>query len=542
MTVAEPDTDRPAAPPVEYEADFPCGLQHPVARVGPDHFRVDYPAGHSRQEAGFFLFALRNVAGRTVTVDLMCERAGYWRSLNPVYADLDPALPVAEQLADPALYACRPPPDLGRNVELPQGLGGSKLPVTHGIYQRWQYMPDSGTNPDRRSHYRIRHTFPADAPGLVAVSMRVPYTPQLLDRLVADLQTRHAAEAANTRRGEPDWAVVRVGNSAEGRPLWLIRIGEAVERDPDQPPFAPPPKEKRSKRPVILFYAREHADEHDTSWVAQGVIDFLLSDHRDAKAIRKRATVLIVPLLDPDGAVKNLYETEVIFGFEDDPGRPPEALAYAEWFRDWVDAGNRLDLVFNLHNVESGEGPHLFPYMWERPTGSPRHVLGKMLHHTVASRLTNAGFNVAKDASGFGLFSTRLGGWLRKYFGTHMTFYEVNSQAPQRHLSLYEVKAVGVHLIIAAIEHCFTNEGRWLLRNVESEAYARWRRWNRYGWMKRVFGSGKDVFDRESTCAILPTLERVYAPRPDRPSWIGPLFERYGSGGPPSGIEDDTPH
>ena len=356
---AGPGSENADASPVEYEADFPCGLQHPVTRVGPDHFRVDFLNGSDRQEAGFFLFALRNLAGQTVTIDLHCGRAGNWKNLNPVFADLDPGRPVAEQLAEPDLYACRPPPELGRGVELPKGFGGADLPFTHGVFQKWQYMPRSGVNPDDKNQFRVVHTFDKDASGLVAVAMKVPYTPTLLDNLVADLQERRAAEAEKLRRGEPDWAVVKVGESAEGRPLWLIRIGEAVTRDPDQAPFAPPPEEKRSKRPVILFYAREHADEHDTSWVTQGVIDFLLSDHRDAKAIRKRVTVLMLPLLDPDGAVKNQYETDVIFSFEDDPGGPPEALAYAEWFRDWVDAGNRLDLVFNLHNVEAGEGPHL---------------------------------------------------------------------------------------------------------------------------------------------------------------------------------------
>ena len=243
---AQPFDDAGDTSPVEYEADFPCGLQHPVTRVGPDHFRVDFPKDSDRQEAGFFLFALRDVAGKTVTIDLHCGRAPNWKNLNPVFADLDPDRPVAEQLAEPELYACRPPPELGHGVEPPKGVGGAELPVTHGVFQRWQYMPRSGVNPNDKNQFRVVHTFSKDAPGLVAVAMKVPYTPSLLDNLAADLQERHREESEKLRRGEPDWAVVKVGESAEGRPLWLVRIGEAVERDPDQPPFAPP--RKRSAR------------------------------------------------------------------------------------------------------------------------------------------------------------------------------------------------------------------------------------------------------------------------------------------------------
>jgi murein tripeptide amidase MpaA len=60
--------------------------------------------------------------------------------------------------------------------------------------------------------------------------------------------------------------------------------------------------------------AWSHADEHDSSWVAQGVIEYLLGPkngrpHPDAQAIRQRFTVLVLPLLDPDGAVKNLADS-----------------------------------------------------------------------------------------------------------------------------------------------------------------------------------------------------------------------------------------
>ena len=517
------------APAVVFSTDFECALNHPFVEEAdsgtgatpndPVHFTVTFPPG--RQEAGFFLFRLDHVAGKTVRVDLITDRAGNWDTLNPVYAVIDPDRPADEQLADPALFVCRPPPQLGKDINLPQGLGGSELPITHGVFQEWQYMPRSGVD-EKRKLFRVEHTFKKDEAS-VLVAMKVPYTPLLLDRLMADLQTRWEKEDAKSQRTTPDWAVVKVGESTEGRPLWLVRIGEAVERDPDQPPFAPPPEEKRSKRPVILFYAREHADEHDTSWVTQGVIDFLLSDHRNAKAIRKRVTVLVVPLLDPDGAVKNLYETDVIRAFEDESDRPPEAIAFAGWFREWVDAGNRLDMVFDLHNVESGEGPHLFIYMHD-PT---RTEESKKIHRAVAAALP--GFET-QGSDQTGRFSTRLGGWLRNTFGTHMMFYETNSQAPSRHLSLYEMKVMGAGILIGAVKHLVDSESFALRKELERVRDNRYGRWERYGFLGRIFDGSMDPFELEITARLASTVERSSRQQGQRVSWMNELYRKIETG------------
>lgn len=328
---------------------------------------------------------------------------------------------------------------------------------------------------------------------------------------------------------------MEVGESAEGRPLWLVRIGEALERDPEQADNAPP--EQRSERPCILFYAREHPDEHDTSWVAQGVIDFLLSNHRDARAIRRRFTVLVVPILDPDGAVANVYETDVIRGF-DDGEETTETLAWATWLRDWVDAGNRLDLVVNLHNVESGEGPHLFPYLHD----SSRIDLSQALHDDVVDQLD--GFDVRADIGRTGRFSTRLGGWLLRFFGTHHMFYEVNSQAPRRHLALYELKALGVGILRGAATHLFSPRSARLRQLIQHQRQARYGRWERYGWLERMYPPGQPVFEAELNCAVRPAVENIYVRvRRERqveiPEWFRPLFDRYGFEGAPEEIRFD---
>ena len=512
---------------VTLTADFECGLQHPLESLAtgsagtpadPAHFRIAFPNG--RQEAGFFLFRLDGVAGQTVRVDFHTDRARNWHTLNPVFAPIDELLEehggdVDKVLADPSLFAAKPPPDLPRGVTLPRGIGGSDLPVTHGLFQHWRYMPRAGVHPENKNLFRVEHTFD-DGHDTVLVAMKVPYTPKLADAYAKQRLREQHLELRHGRR--PDWDVIQIADSSEGRPVWLYRIGEPAE-------------EHRQPKPCILFYAREHGDEHDSSWVTQGVIDFLLSDHRDARAIRRRAVILVIPVLDPDGAANNIYETDQIFAF-DDGGDTRQSRQIARWLQAWAGTDlleHHLDLVVTLHNVESSEGPHLFPYAYE---GTPRMGLCHAVHQSVRG-MTSA-YDVAESANSYGKFTLRLGGWVRATFGGHLMFYEVNTQAPKRHLSLYEVKALGVQMIRGLASHFATREGHELARVVRSAQQARVARWQRYGWLRGLDLQDRTVFSAEQVLQAMPYVEAQYARQEHPPAWIKPLFDRYGKGGPPA--------
>ena len=54
------------------------------------------------------------------------------------------------------------------------------------------------------------------------------------------------------------------------------------------------------KRDVYL-QARQHPDEHVGAWPAEGAIAFLLSEHPDAAAVRRRCRVFVVPAANPQG-------------------------------------------------------------------------------------------------------------------------------------------------------------------------------------------------------------------------------------------------
>ncbi len=56
----------------------------------------------------------------------------------------------------------------------------------------------------------------------------------------------------------------------------------------------------RQDAPAIWIQARQHAWEAGSSWVAKGLIEWLASDAREAKALRQGAEITVIPIMDID--------------------------------------------------------------------------------------------------------------------------------------------------------------------------------------------------------------------------------------------------
>ena len=66
-------------------------------------------------------------------------------------------------------------------------------------------------------------------------------------------------------------------------------------------------KEELQQRKGVILTARVHPGETNSSWMMQGVIEFLISDHPSARDIRKLCITKIVPMLNPDGVIVGNY-------------------------------------------------------------------------------------------------------------------------------------------------------------------------------------------------------------------------------------------
>ena len=226
-----------------------------------------------------------------------------------------------------------------------------------------------------------------------------------------------------------------------------------------------------------------------------------MGSHPDARFIRENCVILVMPLLDPDGAAKNVYN-RITHSFH--PNRHSDtALEYAEFFLDWVNKGHRLDVAINLHNVESNEGPHVFPYQFEGD--EQRLKVAKALHQQVYSLLTDQGYRVRSGTGRRNISPDRLGGFVMQHYATLHQFYEMNTQAPNRHLSLYQLKGIGAHLIRATAKFMTTNKGQSFLRHVTRHREHRAKLYARYGQLAPM--ETRDAMMFNSALEVCPIWE-----------------------------------
>ena len=167
----------------------------------------------------------------------------------------------------------------------------------------------------------------------VWIARQPPYSLSRLNKLLAEL------------RGHPDFQQETIGKSVEGRPILLLTITNRKAPDSD-------------KR-VIWLFARQHSWESGTSWVAEGLLRYLLSKDAEAARLRERNIVKLVPICDPDGVVrgrvrfnKNGYDLNRNWDAVN-PEKMPEIAAQRKAILDWVDAGRPIHFFLTLHNTES---------------------------------------------------------------------------------------------------------------------------------------------------------------------------------------------
>ncbi len=116
------------------------------------------------------------------------------------------------------------------------------------------------------------------APGQTEVRWHPSYTYTQSEQFVASL------------RDHPLVRVEKLGESEEGRNLWLLKITD------DSP---------RAKKPALI-HTRLHAYESAGSYVMEGMVRWLLSDEPYAAAARREYVFHVAPMMNPDGVFHGL--------------------------------------------------------------------------------------------------------------------------------------------------------------------------------------------------------------------------------------------
>jgi len=282
--------------------------------------------------------------------------------------------------------------------------------------------------------FRMKHHFHYPT---ATIAMRVPFTYTYQQSLISRLL---AAKL-------PGVYIDKLGGIPERRRLQVIRLEDPTSHAPPQ------------ARKTVLMVAREHASEASSSWIIFNVLSTLLSDTTEAARLRKDTTWLLIPIQDPDGSAHALFD-RLTDGFlrPNDPDLPPEVLAYARYFTNYVASGRTIDLTVSVHNVEANECMHVFcPFRNEEHDATIR-----AFNRHLFADLTARGYTVNDPDAvwGTGVIPARLYGWCAARFGSLDLCYEVNDRYPDSRLSLSALQGIGGVLATHIANWLASDEGQ----------------------------------------------------------------------------------
>ena len=75
--------------------------------------------------------------------------------------------------------------------------------------------------------------------------------------------------------------------------------------------FSSKPEDIALRKAVVLT-SRVHPGESNSSYIMQGILDYLISDDEGARYLRNNFVFKIVPMLNPDGVIVGNYRCSLM--------------------------------------------------------------------------------------------------------------------------------------------------------------------------------------------------------------------------------------
>jgi len=128
------------------------------------------------------------------------------------------------------------------------------------------------------------------------------------------------------------------------------------------------PRGNTGDRPVIWVHARQHAWEVGSSWVAKGLIEWLVSNDPKAQALRREAEIVVVPIMDVDNVVRGAGgKNQIPHDHNRDWTKRPhwKSVAKAQKQIKELDKAGRLEMFIDLHCPGATDR---FPYYYIPPS------------------------------------------------------------------------------------------------------------------------------------------------------------------------------
>ncbi|XP_069693736.1 cytosolic carboxypeptidase 6 [Periplaneta americana] len=255
---------------------------------------------------------------------------------------------------------------------------------------KWQRMPNKYVyyyrSPEHQNHYVLSFAFGFDREeDVYQFAFSYPYS---YSRCQAHLELLERRQLPHLKRE-------LLANTVQQRRLDVLTITNPNNMKPGT-----------KKQHVVVILSRIHPGESPTSFVCQGLIDFLVSSHPIALALREHVIFKIVPMMNPDGVYLGNYRS-TLMGF--DLNRTwhqisrwahPTLHAVHTMLTELDQSRNiELDFVLDLHAHSSLQGVFVYGNTYDDVYRYERHIVFPKLLAQNAEDYTAANTMYNRDAS-----------------------------------------------------------------------------------------------------------------------------------------------
>ena len=211
-------------------------------------------------------------------------------------------------------------------------------------------------------------------------------------------------------------SLVVLTQTLEGRPVHLVKITDPAVHD--------------SLKGAVWATARQHPAEVAGSWMAEGLLLWLLSDNPQAAELRRRAVFYMVPFLNPDGVALGNYRVNSVGAnlnrewSNQNPATAPSVAATTEAIESFVASGRRFDFFVDFHAYSSLRKNFFFYSGRNRaPEEQVQEIEALMdLFQAINGDFTRSRSSASSD-------DTRLArGWVFESFGVQAVTFEASYQ------------------------------------------------------------------------------------------------------------------
>lgn len=207
-----------------------------------------------------------------------------------------------------------------------------------------------------------------------------------------------------------------IAQTLQGRPLHLVKVTDPSVHD--------------SLKGAVWGIARQHPAEVGGSWMAEGLLRWVLSDDPQAQELRRQAVFYLVPFMNPDGVALGNYRVNSVGAnlnrewANQDPSTAPTVAAVASRIEALRASGRRFEFFVDFHAYSSLRKNFFFYSGLDR--ASPEEV---QEIEALMSRFQELNGDFTRTGSGPSSDDTRLArGWAFETFGVQAVTFECSYQ------------------------------------------------------------------------------------------------------------------